>query len=120
MEITFDVLSQLPRLFKEIVAIIQEPLDKQRERRKEFFDTEIKPIHDTMVAINEDYTKSFEELLELLTEDRELPRTLQLLKKKRLVLLAKRKEAEAFAETLKTVRKRGYIKKSVIAAFIKF
>jgi hypothetical protein len=120
MEITFDVLNQIPRLFKEILSIIQEPLDRRRERRKAFFDTEIAPIHGAMVEINADYMKCFEELLELLTTDKDLPRTLELLKKNRLVLVMKRQETLAYADTLKTVKKRGYIKQREIAAFVDF
>jgi len=115
-----DILSQIPRLLKELVEIIQEPLENRRRRRSNFFDTEIAPIHESMKAIHEDYTKSFSELLELLESENDVPRTIELLRKKRLVLIAKRKDVQAYAVELKNIKKRGYIKKREVSAFVDF
>jgi len=61
-----DFLSQIPKLLKELISIVQEPFDKRRQRRNDFFKNEIAPIHQMMESIHADYTASFSELLELL------------------------------------------------------
>jgi|SRR6266850_963910 len=120
LDIKFDVLAQIPKLLRELVAIVQEPLEKQRTRRHDFFENEIAPIHKLMETIHEDYTKSFSELLHLFQSKKDVPRTIELLKKDRLVLLTKRKDVLAFGEALKSVKKRSYIRKREVAAFVEF
>src|SRR5260370_13150424 len=101
IDIKFDVLAQIPKLLRELVALVQEQLEKMRTRRREFLQNEIAPIHQTMEAIHEDYMKSFSELLGLFQSQRDIPKTIELLKKKRLVLLTKRKDMLAYGEALK-------------------
>jgi hypothetical protein len=64
MDVGLDVFSQIPKLIRELVEIIQKPFDERRRRRNEFFEQEIMTIHETMELINEDYTSSFSELLD--------------------------------------------------------
>jgi hypothetical protein len=116
----FDILSQIPRLLKELISIVQEPLEARKKRRNEFFSVEIAPIHESMKAINEDYMSSFSELLDLLESPRDIARTIELLKKKRLVLVAKRKDILAYGEVLEATKKHGYIRQKEIDAFVKF
>src|SRR5215475_1112643 len=87
MNVSLDFLSQLPRLLREMIAIMQEPMDKRRELRHQFFDSEISPAHEAMLAINADYMASFSELLARMVSKDDLASTIELLKKKRLVLL---------------------------------
>jgi len=115
-----DILSQIPRLIKELTTIIQEPFETRRKRRSDFFNAEIAPIHESMKAINEDYMSSFSELLDLLQSQGDITRTIELLKKKRLVLVARREDILAYGEELKNIKKRGYIKQREITAFVDF
>jgi hypothetical protein len=91
-------------------SIVQEPLVARKKRRNEFFSIEIAPIHESMKAINEDYMSSFSELLDLLETPRDIGRTIELLKKKRLLLVAKRKDTLAYGEVLEAAKKHGYIR----------
>lgn len=72
-DIKFDVLAQIPKLLKELISIVQEPLEKRQAKRHEFFENEIAPIHPKMEAINEDYSKSLSELLELFRSKKDIP-----------------------------------------------
>ena len=72
------------------------------------------------MAINKDYMESFSELRDLLRSGEDLERTIELLKMKRLVFLDRRKDREAFAEALSEVKKRGYLKRRELAAFIEY
>jgi hypothetical protein len=116
MEITFDILKQIPRLIKELLEIVQAPGEEHRERRVAFFNTEIAPIHESMKAIHQDYVAAFTELLELLQTDSSIPRTIELLKKKRLVLVTTRQDMEAYATATKDLQRRGYLRNREIAA----
>jgi hypothetical protein len=120
MEISLDFLSQVPRLLRELTGIVQETTDKRRQRRIEFFDQEIAPAHADMQAINDDYMASFSELLGLLKSKGDLDRTIELLKKKRLVMLTTRSDRLASAKALTDARKTSYIKKREIAAFVDY
>jgi hypothetical protein len=116
MEITFDILKQIPRLIKELLEIVQAPIEKRRERRAAFYDTEIAPIHESMKAIHQDYMAAFTELLELLEAGSTIPRTVELLKKKRLVYVTKRQDLVAYAAAIKDLRRRGYLRNREMAA----
>ncbi len=120
MTLDFDILSQIPKLFKELISIVQEPLEARRKRRNEFFNAEIAPIHESMTAINEDYMASFSELLGLLESQDDIARTIELLKKKRLALVTKRKDVLAYGEVLENVKKHGYIREKEVNAFADF
>lgn len=120
MDMTLDFLSQIPRMLRELTAIVQEPLDRRRERRGDFFEREIAPAHEDMQAINKDYMDSFSELLQLMDSKADLGRTIELLKKKRLVMLATRKDRLASAKALADARKTAYIKKREVAGFVDY
>jgi hypothetical protein len=120
MVVSLDFLSQVPRLLRELTAIVQEPMDRRRQRRSEFFDREIVPVHEDMAAINQDYMESFAELLKLLDSQDGSERTIELLKKRRLVMLSTRKDREAFAEALANVRKTSYIKQRELTSFLEY
>jgi hypothetical protein len=120
MEVTFDMVTQIPKLLKELLEIVQKPAEERRRQRIDFFQKEIVPIHEAMEAINDDYTTAFVELLELFNSKKNVPRAIELLKKKRLVLLASRTAVQAYAAELKEIKKRGYIKNREIAAFERF
>ncbi len=120
MQIGIDFLSQIPRLLRELAEIVQQPLDRRRERRHEFYEKEISPAHESMVAIHEDYLSGFKELLALMDSHDDLDRTIELLRTKRLVMLTKRKDRQAFAEALKDVRKRGYLKQKELARLVDY
>jgi hypothetical protein len=120
MDVSLDFLSQIPRLLRELTAIVQETADKRRQKRVDFFDQEIAPAHEDMQAINSDYMANFSELLDLLKSKGDLERTIELLKKKRLVMLATRNDRLASAKALTDARKTAYIKKREIAAFVDY
>ena len=113
---TFDILSQIPRLIKELIEIVQVPLAKRQERRTAFFEKEIAPIHESMKVIHEDYSTAFKELLALLEDGSTIPRTIELLKKKRLVHVTTRKDMEAYAAATADLKKRGYLRNREVAA----
>ncbi|HEX3788817.1 MAG TPA: hypothetical protein VHW44_13210 [Pseudonocardiaceae bacterium] len=102
------------------MAIVQEPMDKRRELRGQFFDSEIAPAHEAMTAINTDYMESFSELLSRLNSKDNLIRTIELLKKRRLVMLINRKDREAFAIALADVKKGGHLKQRELVALIEY
>ncbi len=116
MDVTFDILKQIPHLIKELLEIVQAPGEKHRERRAAFFNTEIAPIHESMKAIHQDYMATFAELLELLEAGSTIPRTIELLKKKRLVLVTTRQDMEAYATAIKDLQKRGYLRNREVSA----
>ena len=116
MEVTFDILKQIPRLIKELLEIVQAPGEKHREQRTVFFNTEITPIHQSMTAIHQDYMSSFTELLGLLETGSTIPRTIDLLKKKRLVLVTTREDMKAFSTAIEDLQKRGYLRYREISA----
>jgi hypothetical protein len=116
MEITFDILKQIPRLIKELLEIVQSPGEKRHERRATFFNTEIAPIHESMKAIHQDYMAAFTELLELLEAGSTIPRTIELLKKRRLVLVTTRQDMAAYSTTIKDIQRRGYLRNREVAA----
>ncbi len=116
MEITFDILRQIPRLIKELLEIVQAPGERHHEQRTAFFNAEITPIHHSMTAIHQDYMSSFSELLGLLEQGSTVPRTIELLKKKRLVLVTNRQDMMAFSASIKDLKKRGYLRYREISA----
>ncbi len=120
MVVSVNFLSQVPRMLRELAAIVKEPSDRRRERRSEFFDREIVPAHEDMVAINKDYMASFSELRDLLRSGEGVERTIELLRMKRLVFLDRRKDREAFADALAEVKKSGYLKRRELAAFVEY
>jgi hypothetical protein len=120
MVVTVDFLSQIPRMLRELVALVQDPSDRRQQRRSDFFDREIAPAHADMVAINKDYMESFVELRDLLRSGEDLERAIELLKMKRLVFLNQRKDREAFADALAEVKKSGYLKQRELAAFVDY
>jgi hypothetical protein len=120
MEVTFDVLKQFPHLIKELIEIVQAPGEKRRERRLEFFDSEIAPINDSMKAIHQDYMSAFTELLELLQTGSPISRTVELLKKKRLVLVTARQDMKAYRTSIGDLKKRSYLRHRELAALHDF
>ncbi|WP_028062233.1 hypothetical protein [Solirubrobacter soli] len=121
MELNLDVFSQFTRLVRELIAIVQEPADRRRERRKEFLNNEIAPAHAAMQAIHRDYTETFTELLGLLQSGDDWQRTIELLKTRRLVFVTQRADIRGFAAALADVKKRGgYVKERELNAFEKY
>ena len=115
-----DILSQIPRLLKELIALVKEPFDIRKKKRHDFFDTEILTIHKTVSEIHEDYMKSFSELLELLKTEGDINKTIELLRKKRLALITKRQDVLAFSKEIEHVKKRSYLKSREIELFVKY
>ena len=111
-----DILTQFPRLFKELQALIMEPLEKRREERRAFYEREIAPIHQTMEDIHKDYTGAFTELLELFDRQSDPQRAAELMRKQRGAKLDRRQDVRAFHDALETVKSRSYLKKRELTA----
>lgn len=115
-----DILSQIPRLLKELIAIVKEPFDIKRQRRQQFYEQEIVPIHQTMMAIHEDYSKSLLELSELFEKEGDIAKTIELLNKKRLVHITKRKDVLAFSKEIEQVKRSWYLRNREVALFVTY
>lgn len=111
-----DVLSQFPRLIKEVQALIVEPLEKRRENRRAFFEREIAPIHASMEAIHKDYSAAFAELLDLFERRDNVQRAIELMRKRRLSELPRRQDLRAFHDSIDTLKKRSYMQKRELLA----
>jgi hypothetical protein len=120
MDVTVDFLTQIPRLLRELTKLVQEPLDRQRGRRTDFFKREIDPTHVDMQSINNDYMRGFSELIALLGSEADPERIIELLRQKRLVMLTTRSERLATAKALADARKTAYIRKREIASFVAY
>ena len=120
MEVNLDVLKQIPDLIKKLIEIVQAPIEQRRERRRAFFEAEILPIHDSMKAIHEDYMAAFAELLELFESGSTIPRTIELLRKKRLVLVTRRQDMKAYTSSMADLQKRSYLRKRELEALHNF
>lgn len=116
----FDILSQIPRLLKELIAIVKEPLDNKRQRRQQFYEQEIVPIHQTMTEIHEDYSKTLLELSELFEKEGDIDKTIELLNKRRLVYITKRKDVLAFSKEIESVKKSWYLRHREVALFVTY
>ena len=55
-QISIDIVSQIPRLFKEIKDLASAPAEKRKEECKSFFSNEIEPINKEIVEIYNDYS----------------------------------------------------------------
>ena len=113
-----NILKQIPELIKELISIVTEAHESNRVKRHDFFLNQIEPIHNTMCIIHEDYMNSFQELLELLNTQGDLERTIELLRKRRLVLITKRQDVLAFSNAIQNIKKSNYLKNREIELFV--
>ena len=111
-----DVLTQFPRLFKEVQALVVEPLEKRRENRRVFFEREIAPVHESMEAIHKDYSSAFAELLDLFEREGDVQRTVELMRKRRLIELPRRQDVRAFHDAVANLKRRSYLQKRELEA----
>ena len=116
----FDVVTQFPRLFKEVQDLVKEPLEKRRENRRAFFEREIAPVHTSMEAIHKDYSSAFAELLDLFEREADVQRTVELMQKRRLIELPRRQDVRAFHDAVKNLQQRSYLQKRELAALRKY
>jgi hypothetical protein len=93
-----------------------EPLEKRRESRRAFFEREIAPVHESMEAIHKDYSSAFAELLELFEREGDVARTLELMRKRRLIELPRRQDVRAFHDAVANLKRRSYLQKRELAA----
>ena len=113
--LNLDVLSQFPKLFKDVQALILEPQEKRREERRAFFAREIAPIHESMNAIHKDYGDAFAELIDLLERESDAARIVELMRKRRLTELPRRQDVRAFHDAVADLKKRSYMQKRELA-----
>ena len=118
--INIDLSEVLPRLLESIKKWTTESGESRRLKRIEFFKNEILPIHEKMETIKEDYVNSFFELYELLKNEGDVYRTIELLRKKRLIKISKRKELKAFNQEKEKIKKRSYLRSRELKSFIEF
>ena len=111
-----DVLTQFPKLFKEVQDLVMEPLEKRRENRRAFFEREIAPVHESMEAIHKDYSSAFAELLDLFEREGDVQRTVELMRKRRLIELPKRQDVRAFHDAVASLKRRSYLQKRELVA----
>jgi hypothetical protein len=111
-----DVLTQFPKLFKEIQDLVKEPMEKRRENRRAFFEREIAPVHESMEAIHKDYSSAFAELLDLFEREGDVQRTVELMRKRRLTELPKRQDVRAFHDAVANLKRRSYLQKRELEA----
>jgi hypothetical protein len=111
-----DVLTQFPKFFKEVQDLVKEPLEKRRENRRAFFEREIAPVHESMEAIHKDYSGAFAELLELFEREGDVQRTVELMRKRRLIELPRRQDVRAFHDAVASLKKRSYLQKRELEA----
>jgi hypothetical protein len=115
LNISIDILTQLPRLFKEVKTLVYEPAQNKAEKRNNFFVNEIEPIHNTIEEIYKDYTNSFVEILELIN-NREYNKELQAnireeIKKRRLREVKERIKVYNLSLEFQDIRDKPYYKK---------
>ncbi len=111
-----DVLTQFPKLFKEVQDLVIEPLEKRRENRRAFFEREIAPVHESMEAIHKDYSSAFAELLDLFEREGDVQRIVELMRKRRLIELPKRQDVRAFHDAVANLKRRSYLQKRELVA----
>jgi hypothetical protein len=116
LPLDLDVLTQFPRLFKEVQALVKEPLEDRRENRRAFFEREIAPVHESMEAIHKDYSSAFAELLDLFEREGDVQRTVELMRKRRLIELPRRQDVRAFHDAVANLKQRSYLQKRELAA----
>ncbi len=116
LSLDLDVLTQFPRLFKEIQDLVKEPLEKRRENRRAFFEREIAPVHESMEAIHKDYSNAFAELLDLFEREGDVQRTVELMRKRRLIELPRRQDVRAFHDAVANLKRRSYLQKRELEA----
>lgn len=114
--LNLDVLSQFPKLLKDVQALVLEPLEKRREERRAFFEREIAPVHESIQAIHKDYSDAFVELLDLFEHEGDVTRIVELMRKRRLTELPRRQDVRAFHNAIAQVKKRSYLQKRELAA----
>jgi hypothetical protein len=116
LPLDLDVLTQFPRLFKEVQDLVMEPVEKRRENRRAFFEREIAPVHESMEAIHKDYSSAFAELLDLFEREGDVLRTVELMRKRRLIELPRRQDVRAFHDAVANLKRRSYLQKRELAA----
>jgi hypothetical protein len=114
--LNLDVLTQFPKLFKEVQDLVIEPLEKRRENRRAFFEREIAPVHESMEAIHKDYSSAFAELLDLFEREGDVQRIVELMRKRRLIELPKRQDVRAFHDAVANLKRRSYLQKRELVA----
>jgi hypothetical protein len=110
-----DVITQFPKLFKEVQDLVKEPLEKRRENRRAFFEREIAPVHESMEAIHKDYSSTFAELLDLFEREGDVQRAVELMRKRRLIELPRRQDVRAFHDAVANLKQRSYLQKRELA-----
>jgi hypothetical protein len=114
--VDLDVLTQFPKLIKEVQDLVREPMEKRRENRRAFFEHEIAPVHESMEAIHKDYSSAFAELLDLFEREGDVQRTVELMRKRRLIELPRRQDVRAFHDAVANLKRRSYMQKRELAA----
>jgi hypothetical protein len=81
-----DVITQFPKLFKEVQDQVKEPLEKRRENRRAFFERE-----------------------------GDVQRAVKLMRTRRLIELPRRQDVRAFHDALANLKQRSYLQKRELA-----
>jgi hypothetical protein len=128
-ELNIDFVSQFPKFVKEIIDIANGPIQTKKERRIQFFEYEIKPLHNMMCEINEDYVTGFMRILEFINKKQQCINDIDIHKYNECIFnaineqrhnkLMKRVELSAFSKELKTIKK-TYFNKYDILLFIDY